>query len=451
MTSTPHRFATVCAWVIAAVLVLAALAWLATVAFGPVNALQGAGPAATDSAAIARGAYLARVGNCVNCHTAPGGKPFAGGLPMATPIGTLYTNNITPDPETGIGHYSLADFDRAVRHGVRPDGSAEYPAMPFPSYAIITDRDLRDLYAYFMHGVAPVQQADRASTIPWPLSMRWPMTWWRWLFAPKVAAFTPAPGQSAEVARGAYLVQGLGHCGACHTARALTMQEKAMTPADGPAYLAGSDAPVDGWIAINLRGDRLDGLGASSRADLVQLLKTGHGARTAVFGNMAGVVVDSTQYLSDADLGAIAAFLKSLPPSHPPGRSPSPAGRAPPAGAALYAAHCAACHGPGGEGIAPMFPALARNPVMNSPSPISLIRVTLLGSTPVATAAGGPPGPPMPAYATQLDDQAIADIVGYIRASWGNQGSAVSAKAVAQVRKAAGAPAAAPKAAATAP
>jgi mono/diheme cytochrome c family protein len=431
---TFRRLAAACGWILLLALVAATLAWLATVAFGSVRALGGPAPEA-DAAAVARGEYLARMGNCIDCHTAPGGKPFAGGLPMATPIGTLYTNNITPDPETGIGDYSLADFDRAVRHGVRRDGSAEYPAMPFPSYARVTDADLRDMYAYFMHGVAPVAQADRPSTIPWPLSMRWPMTWWRWLFAPAVAPFAPAPGQDdAQLARGAYLVEGLGHCGACHTPRAVTMQEVALTPEEGPRYLAGSDAPVDGWIATNLRGDEVDGLGTWSRADLAQLLKTGHGPHGSVFGNMTDVVAMSTQYLSDADRDAIAAFLKSLP-ARPPGAAPAARPAPPAAGAPLYAAHCAACHGPAGGGVPPIFPALAGNPVMNSASPVSLIRITLAGSTPVATAAGGPPGPPMPAYAAQLDDRQVADLVGYIRGSWGNQGGPVTAKDVAAVRK----------------
>ena len=180
--------------------------------------------AEVDQNLIKQGEYLARAGDCVACHTAKDGKPFAGGLPMETPIGTIYSTNITPD-KTGLGDYSFEDFDKAVRHGVAKNGSTLYPAMPYPSYASVTEPDMQALYAYFMHGVAPVAQENKASDIPWPLSMRWPLMGWRWLFAPAVADYQAAPGADAVVSRGAYLVEGLGHCGACHTPRALTMQE----------------------------------------------------------------------------------------------------------------------------------------------------------------------------------------------------------------------------------
>ena len=177
---------------------------------------------------IARGEYLARAGDCVACHTAMGGTEFAGGLGMKTPIGTIYSTNITPDKETGIGDYSFEDFDNAVRHGIAKNGQTLYPAMPYPSYAVVTESDMRALYAYFMHGVAPVKAANRDSDIPWPLSMRWPLRFWRGIFAPEVKDFQPAKAEDPVLARGRYLVEGLGHCGACHTPRSLTMQEKAL-------------------------------------------------------------------------------------------------------------------------------------------------------------------------------------------------------------------------------
>ncbi|WP_375542638.1 c-type cytochrome, partial [Paraburkholderia sp. CNPSo 3272] len=197
-----------------------------------------------DPALVAHGEYLARAGDCIACHTTQGGKPFAGGLKFDTPIGAIYSTNITPDANTGIGKWSYDDFAKAVRQGVRPNGDTLYPAMPYPSYARLSDDDMKALYAYFMHGVGPVQAQNRAVDIPWPLSMRWPLGAWRVLFAPKVQAFDGSHYNDAIVARGAYLVQGLGHCGACHTPRARTMQELALTDLEGDDFLAGG-GPID--------------------------------------------------------------------------------------------------------------------------------------------------------------------------------------------------------------
>ena len=185
---------------------------IATLLLGATTATQ------ADEALVRQGEYLARAGDCVACHTAKGGKPFAGGLPMETPIGTVYSNNITPDA-SGIGQYSFADFDRAVRQGIAKDGSTLYPAMPYPSYARVSDDDMQALYAYFMQGVEPVAQPNKPTDIPWPLSMRWPLSIWRGLFAPEVKAWQAPVGADPVVSRGAYLVEGLGHCGACHTPR----------------------------------------------------------------------------------------------------------------------------------------------------------------------------------------------------------------------------------------
>ena len=186
---------------------------------------------------IKRGEYLARAGDCIACHTASGGKPFAGGLKFDTPIGGIYSTNITPDPKTGLGGWTVEDFTRAVREGVRKNGDTMYPAMPFPSYARLTDDDMKALYAYFMHGVAPVEHENRAVDIVWPLSMRWPLGIWRKMFAPTPKRRSTAPYTDPVVARGAYLVQA-GHCGACHTPRAPTMQERGLTDADGPDFTA---------------------------------------------------------------------------------------------------------------------------------------------------------------------------------------------------------------------
>ncbi|PYY86318.1 cytochrome c [Pseudomonas sp. TKO26] len=393
-----------------------------------------------QQALVQQGEYLARAGDCVACHTAKDGKPFAGGLPMETPIGVIYSTNITPD-KTGIGDYSFEDFDQAVRHGVAKGGSTLYPAMPFPSYARVSDADMRALYAYFMQGVAPVARDNQDSDIPWPLSMRWPLAIWRWMFAPSVETSTVAAGSDPVISRGAYLVEGLGHCGACHTPRALTMQEKALSASDGSAFLAGS-APLEGWIAKNLRGDHQDGLGSWSEEQLVQFLKTGRSDRSAVFGGMSDVVVHSMQYMSEADLTAIARYLKSLPagdPNNPPQQYDKQVAQAlwkgddSKPGAAVYIDNCAACHRTDGHGYTRVFPALAGNPVLQSADATSLIHIVLKGGTLPATHSA-PSTFSMPPFAWRLSDQEVADVVNFIRSSWGNQASPVTPGNVAALR-----------------
>ena len=397
--------------------------------------------AEVDQNLIKQGEYLARAGDCVACHTAKDGKPFAGGLPMETPIGTIYSTNITPD-KTGLGDYSFEDFDKAVRHGVAKNGSTLYPAMPYPSYASVTEPDMQALYAYFMHGVTPVAQENKASDIPWPLSMRWPLMGWRWLFAPAVADYQAAPGADAVVSRGAYLVEGLGHCGACHTPRALTMQEKSLNAGEGSTFLSGS-APLEGWIAKSLRSDHKDGLGSWSEEQLVQFLKTGRSDRSAVFGGMSDVVTHSLQYMTDADLTAIARYLKSLPATDPNDRPHQYDKQVAQAlwkgddsqpGASVYIDNCAACHRTDGHGYTRVFPALAGNPVLQSQDPTSLIHIVLKGGTLPATHTA-PSTFTMPGFAWRLSDQEVADVVSFIRSSWGNKGEPVKASTVADLRK----------------
>lgn len=396
---------------------------------------------AAETDLIKQGEYLARAGDCVACHTAKGGKPFAGGLPMETPIGVIYSTNITPD-KTGLGDYSFEDFDKAVRHGVAKSGSTLYPAMPYPSYARVSESDMQALYAYFMKGVEPVAQANKDSDIPWPLSMRWPLTAWRWMFAPAVEDYQAVAGSDPVISRGAYLVEGLGHCGACHTPRALTMQEKALSAQDGSAFLSGS-APLEGWIAKSLRGDHKDGLGSWSEEQLVQFLKTGRSDRSAVFGGMSDVVVHSMQYLSQDDLTAIARYLKSLPavdPKDQPHQYDKQVAQAlwkgddSQRGASVYIDNCAACHRTDGHGYTRVFPALAGNPVLQTADATSLINIVLNGGTLPATHAA-PSTFTMPEFAWRLSDQEVADVVSFIRGSWGNQGGPVKASDVADLRK----------------
>ncbi|QKJ88875.1 gluconate 2-dehydrogenase cytochrome c subunit [Paramixta manurensis] len=398
----------------------------------------------TGAALIQRGEYLARAGDCVACHTAPSGQAFAGGLPMATPIGTVYSTNITPDKQTGIGDYSYDDFQKAVRHGVAKNGDTLYPAMPYPSYAVVSDEDMHALYAYFMHGVQPVVHPNRDSDIPWPLSMRWPLAIWRGVFAPDVQAFTPHSGEDPQLARGRYLVEGLGHCGACHTPRSITLQEKALNDDQGSDFLAGSSAPVDGWTANNLRGDSRDGLGRWSEDDLAQFLRTGRNKNTAVFGGMSDVVEHSLQHLSEEDIKAIAAYLKSLGAKDPDQTGFSAddkvakalwAGDDSKAGAAGYVDSCAACHKTDGSGYTRFFPALRGNPVVLADDPTSLIHIVLTGAT-LPGVKGAPTAITMPGFGWRMNDRQVADVVNFIRTSWGNSAAkSVTAKQVAEVRK----------------
>jgi mono/diheme cytochrome c family protein len=398
---------------------------------------------ADQAALIEKGRYLADAGDCTACHTAKGGKPFAGGLPIASPIGTLYSSNITPDKASGIGNYSLEDFDRAVRHGIAANGTSLYPAMPYPAYARTSDDDMRALYAYFMQGVAPVSAQNRANDVPWPLSMRWPLAIWRKVFAPapQAVAFDASRYNDPQIARGAYLVQGLGHCGSCHTPRALTLQEKALDES-GEAFLAGGPV-IDGWLAVNLRGNPADGLGNWSDDDIVATLRSARSATHAVLGGAMGdVVLHSTQHLNDADLHAVAAYLKSLPPTKdqvasfkadPATAKALAAGQEGSRGAELYVDNCAACHRTNGQGYERVFPKIAGNSSVLSQDPVSMIRLVLAGSKLPATATA-PSELGMPGFAWRLSDEEVAQLLTFIRSSWGNQAPAVNAEAVTKLR-----------------
>jgi mono/diheme cytochrome c family protein len=430
--------------IVAGIIALGAIgvvgAYAVTAVFGGVGGDRAAKlDNSADLQLVARGAYVAVLGDCAACHTAPHGQALAGGLAIGTPIGTVYTTNITPDKQTGIGNYSLGDFERAVRRGIRPDGSALYPAMPFPSYARVSDDDIQALYAYFMNGVPPVAQANRAPDIPWPLSMRWPLTYWRWMFAPAVQSVAAASSGDGVRDRGAYLVEGLEHCGTCHTPRGLGLEEKALTDKGGPQYLAG--AIVDNFVADDLRGDPLTGLGSWSEADIVQFLQTGRDARTAVFGGMIDVVTHSTQSLHDEDLRAIARYLKTLSGSdgernfvyQPAAASALASGDVSRRGALDYLNNCAACHLSSGEGYEQTFPALAGNPVVNAADPASLLHIVLTGGGEPATAKA-PTHFTMPPFGGRMTDQEVADVLTLIRSSWGNSAPAVDAAQVARSR-----------------
>jgi len=393
-----------------------------------------------DEDLIKRGEYLAKVGDCAACHTAENGAAFAGGFPMLTPIGRIYSSNITPDAETGIGTWSFEDFSNGVRKGTSKRGYTLYPAMPYPSYSRLTDDDTRALYAYFMHGVAPVKSPNRKSDIHWPLSVRFPLSIWRVVFAPKPQPFVKGQG-TAEIERGAYLVEGLGHCGACHTPRALTMQEKALDDRDNTLYLSGGFV-VDDWMVPSLRNENGGGLAQWTVADIVALLKEGRNQNTATFGGMNDVIVHSTQYMTDADLNAIALYLKQLSPhdtkAKPYQRDDTVAkalynGVASGRGAQLYVDRCAGCHRSDGAGYAKAFPALAGNPMLQTDGQAA-IRIVLAGGAQPATDTA-PSTLTMAPYAAIMNDEQIADVVSFIQTSWGNQGPSVTARQVAKLRK----------------
>jgi len=397
-----------------------------------------AAPAA-DSNLIQRGQYLAYAADCVSCHSAPGGAAYAGGLGMSLPLGTIYTTNITPDPQTGIGRYSLQDFDRAVRGGVARDGHHLYPSMPYPSYAKISDADVAALYAYFMKAVKPVHQVNRAAQIPWYEDVRWALPIWNLLFVDN-GSYKPSASHDAQWNRGAYLVQGLGHCGACHTPRGWLFQEKALTQ-DKRVYLSG--APLDNWSAADLDGDSAYGLGRWSEAQLVQFLKTGHTAGGTAFGTMIDVINYSTQYLSDADNAAIAHYLKSLPPAHPDAPASWNYDVATAAalgnlqfktpGSLLYYQYCASCHQSDGGGQVPFIPALSGNPAVIDRDAVSLINITLNGSSPIVV-AGDPDYYRMVSFRSLLDDRQTADVLNFMRSAWGNNAVAVTPGQVAALR-----------------
>jgi mono/diheme cytochrome c family protein len=393
-------------------------------------------PVLADEASVERGHYLADMGDCTSCHTTPEHGDFAGGLPLQAPFGTIYGSNITPDPTYGIGKYTLAQFITVMRKGVTANGTHLYPAMPYASFSTLSDSDLSDLYDYLLHGVAPVAYKPPETKLVFPFNQRWGMALWDWVFA-RHERYQPDPKHDAEWNRGAYIVQGLGHCGACHTPRGPAYEERGYDE-KSPLYLGGSIA--DHWATANLQGDPGSGLGRWSESDIASFLKTGHGAGAAAFGNMKEAVEKSTSKLTDADLAAIAHYLKSLPDGDEPGAfKPGSAvavsaARQELPGAGVFAGECSGCHGATGEGQLPRYPALAGNPVVMTPDPTSLIRILLEGSKSPVTPTGPQPAR-MPAFA-KLTDREIAEVVSYLRTSWGNQAAPVAERDVAQLRAA---------------
>ena len=420
-----------------------------------------------DNLQVQRGAYLAKVGNCAACHTARGGAVFAGGKAISTPFGTVYTSNITPDAASGIGKWSVDAFYRAMNEGRSADGHLLTPAFPYPNYTHITRADSDDLYAYFMYGVAPVAQANKAHDLPFPFNTQVALAFWRTLFFEKVdentaknvvettinniatqAINTPAIGinegvktENSDIQRGAYLVRGLGHCSACHAER--NALGASINDRLGNQFLGGALMPMQDWYAPSLVNPAEAGVAHLPRQDVVALLKTGIAPNASMLGPMAEVVAGSTQFWTDADLQATAAYLQSLPQLAVKNSTKSTASdKSKPVlfdkGAELFTKHCATCHGEQGQGMrvegSIALPALAGNRAITLPNSTNLVRILLAGGYAPST-TGNPRPFGMPPFVHVLGDEDIAAVTTYIRNAWGNQAASVTAADVVRQRR----------------
>lgn len=374
---------------------------------------------------ITRGRYLTTLGDCSACHTAPGGAPFAGGVVLQTPFGNLVGANITPDPDTGIGRYTEEEFQRVMSEGIGKGGYHLYGAMPFTAYTKVSKSDNSAIYAY-LRSVEPVRSKVETNQLPFPFNIRASLIGWNFLKFSK-GEFEKNPDKSAEWNRGAYIVEGLGHCGTCHTPKT------SLGGDDNDRFLEG--ATLQNWHAPNITADRHRGIGSWSTDEIVQYLKTGTNRFDTASGPMAEEVEHSSQHWNDADLNAVAVYLKE---------SSTSATKVPDAldaddtrmvaGKNIYADRCSACHTPDGNGIPRLFPKLSSAPLVNSDDPTSLIRVVLAGSR-----AGGtqdsPTGSAMPSFAWNLSDDDVANVLTYIRNRWGNSAVPVAASEVKELRE----------------
>jgi mono/diheme cytochrome c family protein len=432
---------------IVAALAVAALWWWQTADAGAapaaVHASNPGNPAITALAPaeqLARGAYLARAGDCMACHTVRGGAAYAGGRTIRTPFGTIVTPNITPDVATGIGSWSADDFWRALHHGQGKDGRLLYPAFPYTNYTRITRADADALHAW-LRSVPAARAPNAPHSLRFPYNQQWALAAWRALYF-RPGVFQPESGQSVDWNRGAYLVQGLGHCSACHSPRN-------WLGATG-ATLSGGMLDGLGWYA-----PALDGAAAPwSQHDLAALLQTGISARTTASGPMAEVVRASLQHLNAADIGAMALYLRTVASAPAPTGAPAPrsqrgveaqaraqagtqagaqAGAFLAAGARLYQQHCVECHGAGGLGQPPHYPPLAGNGALNLEQAVNPIRIVLNGGFAPAT-AGNPRPYGMPPFGHVLNDTEVAQLVSYVRSAWGNHAAPVTATEVNRYR-----------------
>ena len=386
--------------------------------------------AQTLIATLQRGEYLARAGSCMHCHTQRGGAAYAGGRAIETPFGSVYTSNLTPDVDTGIGRWSADDFWQALHNGRSKDGHWLLPAFPYGNFTRVNRADSDALYAW-LRTVPAVSQANRPNTLAWPFSSQWALGLWRGLFF-RAQVFKPDTGQSEQWNRGAYLVQGLGHCSACHAAR------NAMGASSDAMALAGGMIAVQDWYAPALASrSQAGGVPRWTTQAVVQMLQTGISSQGAAMGPMAEVVLRSTQYLTSADLAAMALYLEDLPPVSDSFVSASKRSNAdhdaPLPGARLYKDHCAQCHAEDGQGVPHAYPALAGSGAVNMASPMNLVQIVLNGG--FAPATSGNPRPfGMPPFALSMSDHDMAAVLSYVRSAWGNRGGEVTPQDVDRLR-----------------
>lgn len=392
-----------------------------------------AAPESTQSdqaSLIEQGRYLAIAGNCATCHTSQSGSSYAGGSAFKTDFGTVYSTNITPDKATGIGNWSEEEFREALWHGTRPNGEHLYPVFPYTSYSGLSSNDVRALY-YYMQTVPAVSYTPPNNELTFPFNYRFLLGIWKKLYF-KPARFSTQPERSSEWNRGAYLVNHLGHCGACHTPRNFLGAEKSNLALTGGSYIDKiPNGEYRNWHAVDLTSSEA-GLDKWLEQDIFDYLKTGINAYATSFGPMNKIFEDSTRFLADQDLNAIALYLKSLPPSSN-GHANGGRQQTEMSGETLYSVHCATCHLPTGKGDPDTGPSMIGNPVVEAADPSSLINVILYG--PELPAAQFPvQRTAMDAYEHLLNDEEIAAISNYMRAAWGNTGAPVTAKQVLKQR-----------------
>jgi mono/diheme cytochrome c family protein len=389
---------------------------------------------ALNASLVQRGRYVAIAGDCISCHTRADGAPFAGGLAFRTPFGTVYSTNITPDRETGIGGWTEAEFSRALRQGVDKNGQHLYPVFPYPYFTKISDADVAALYA-FLRAIPAVKYVAPDNDMTFPFGVRRLLGVWKSLYFQE-GRFVPDKSKSAQWNRGAYLVEGLGHCSACHTPRNYLGGEKADQLMTGGVYQESlDDQPID-WSAANLTSG-VTGLQAWPLQDLTDYLKVGYSPHASVSGPMISVVMNSTRSLTREDDEAIATYLKNIAPNKQNDARP-PSEHTMSAGETLYSIHCGTCHLPTGLGSDSTAPPLAGSSVVLTPNPASMINIVLRG--PVLP--DQPPSPEwqsrkwqsMPAFGEKLSDEEAAALLSYVRGSWGNKEGAVTEDQIAKQR-----------------
>lgn len=398
------------------------------------------GSASADADLIARGEYLTKAADCVACHTTKDGKPFAGGLAFKTPMGTLYSPNITPDKATGIGSWTDEEFLRALHEGKGKNGENLYPAFPYTSYTLLKDDDVKAIKAY-LFSLPAVHQPNRENDMPFPFNQRWGLWFWN-LVNFDGQRFEPDSSKDAQWNQGAYFVEALGHCGECHTPRNITMGMK-----DSKAY-AGTE--IDGWTAFNITSDPHAGIGGWSQEQIVQYLRSGHvDGKAQAAGPMAEVIENSTRHLTDSDLNAMAVYLRTLKPLNPDDETKSRSDWGQPAtsvntlrgmpftadnntdGARLYLGNCASCHGFTGGGVQDgYYPSLMKNSVVGASAPNNLINVILHG----VSRKTNDGAVFMPGFANTLTDEQVVSLSNYLLQQFGQPALNIKADDVKTLR-----------------